>query len=262
MRLLASVVVFSALALNALASGDESCSANHSWWGSSANFAQVRQERLPSAAINYVDPGQNGSIHVHGWANNDVLVKACIQTSAPNDSEARDLAGQVKITRGAGHIEASGPAQHDGRNWNVSYEIWMPAGSEAKLEAYNGSIAVDGVTGRLRFHTLNGSVRLAEVGGDVDGETTNGSVTVSVAEGGHFQNGLRVETTNGSVKLELPQSYSARVEASTVNGSIRTDFPITVSGEIGKHLSFTLGSGGPAIEAKTTNGSIHITKRA
>lgn len=264
MKLWASALLLSVFAFTAFGAEDEGCSANHShsWWGNTENFAQSRQERLPNAAVNYVDPGQNGSIRVHGWSNSDVLVKACIQTSAPSEEEARDLAAKVKITKGAGHIEASGPANHDGRNWSVSYEVWMPAASEAKLEAYNGSIAVDDLQGRLRFHTLNGSVRLVDVGGDVEGETTNGSVNVSVAHGGHYSGRLRVETTNGSVKLELPADFAARVEASTVNGSIRTDFPITVSGEIGKHLSFTLGSGGPAIDAKTINGSIHFTRKA
>ncbi len=272
MKLLVVSLTASALALTVSAaparagfapdSGDEDCSTNHRGWGDSANFAQSRQERLPNASINYVDPGQNGSIRVHGWNNADVLVKACIQTSAPTDSEARDLASQIRVTNGAGHIEASGPSERDKRNWSVSYDIWMPVNSGTKLTASNGSIVVDGLHGRIRFHTLNGSVRLLDVSGDVDGDTTNGSVTVSVANTGHYAGGLRVETTNGSVKLELPESYSAKVEASTVNGSIRTDFPVTVSGEIGKHLSFTLGSGGPEIDAKTTNGSIHITRRA
>lgn len=238
------------------------CSASHGWWGHDANFAVGREERLPSAAINYVDPGQNGSIRVHGWSNGDVLVKACIQTSAASEGEAKDLADQVKITKGAGHVQASGPANRNGRNWSVSYEIWMPMTAAAKLDAFNGSISVEGVHGRLRFHTLNGSVRLSDVSGDVDGETTNGSVAVSVSNGSPGGGGLRVETTNGSVRLELPKDFSAKVEASTVNGSIRTDFPITVSGEIGKHLSFTVGSGGREIEAKTTNGSIPITRRA
>ncbi|MDQ2843874.1 MAG: DUF4097 family beta strand repeat-containing protein [Acidobacteriota bacterium] len=242
-------------------SSDENCSANHSW-GDAANFAQTRQERLQSSAVNYIDPGQNGSIRVHAWDNADVLVKACVQTSAPTDSEARDLASKVRITNGAGHIEASGPSERGRRNWSVSYDIWMPANSGTKLTAFNGSITVDGLHGRIRFHTLNGSVRLLDVGGDVDGDTTNGSVTVSVASTGRYAGGLRLETTNGSVKLELPENYSAKVEASTVNGSIKTDFPVTVSGEIGKHLSFTLDSGGPEIDAKTTNGSIHITRRA
>ncbi len=262
MKLLTVGLLLSVISLTALAADNGSCSANHSWWGHEASFAQSRQERLANASVNYVDPGQNGSIRIHAWENSDVLVKACVQTSAPSDSEARDLASKVRITEGAGHIQASGPANRNGWNWSVSYEIWMPAASEAKLDASNGSIAVDGIQGRLRFHTSNGSVRLNDVGGDVEGETTNGSLAVAVANSGHYGNGLRLETTNGSVNLELPENFSARVEASTVNGSIHTDFPITVSGEIGKHLTFTLGSGGPEIEAKTTNGSIHITRRA
>ncbi len=260
-----SLACFAVPARGAVAfDGDEQgCSANHGWWHDSANFAQSRQERIPNASVNYIDPGQNGSIRVHAWNNPDVLVKACIQTSAPSESEARDLASQVKITKGAGHIEASAPGESgNGRNWSVSYEVWVPSSSAAKLDAYNGSIAVDGVQGRLRFHTQNGSVRLNDVGGDVEGETTNGSVTVRVTDANRPARGLRVETTNGSVNLELPQNFSARVEASTVNGRIRTDFPITVSGEIGKQLSFTLGNGGPEIAAKTVNGSIHISRRA
>jgi len=236
------------------------CSANHGW-NDRANFAQTREERLQSAARNVVDPGMNGSIRIHGWNNPDVLVKACIQTTAPSESEAQALAAQVKITAGAGRIEASGPENRNERSWSVSYEIWMPAKAAASLNANNGSITAEDVQGSLRFHTLNGSVKLSNVGGDVDGETTNGSVQVTVVDtGNQGSGGLHLATTNGSVNLKLPENVSANVEASTVNGSIRTDFPITVSGDIGKHLTFKLGAGGRAIEARTTNGSIHITR--
>ena len=243
---------------------DGSCTAehNHGWWNDSKGFAEARQEQLPNASLNQIDPGQNGSVRVHGWDKSNVLVKACVQTSAPTEDEARQLASQIKITQGAGHIEAKGPHPGGRRGWSVSYEIWMPEQAETKIEAYNGSVSVEQIRGGVRFHTLNGSVKLTDVGGDVAGETTNGSVLVRVAEGSKYRNGLRVATTNGSVRLELPDGFGAQVEASTVNGSIRTGFPITVSGEIGRHLSFTLGDGAAAIEARTTNGSIHIERRA
>jgi DUF4097 and DUF4098 domain-containing protein YvlB len=64
------------------------------------------------------------------------------------------------------------------------------------------------------------------------------------------------------VRLNLPENFSARVEASTVNGRIHVDFPVTVSGEIGKNMSFQLGSGGPTIHASTVNGSVHIGHKA
>jgi DUF4097 and DUF4098 domain-containing protein YvlB len=96
----------------------------------------------------------------------------------------------------------------------------------------------------------------------VDGETTNGSVTVELAGAGWNGSGLRVQTTNGSVKVNLPENFSARLEVSTVNGKVHTDFPVTVSGEIQKNMSFVLGSGGATIEARTVNGSVHIGRRS
>ena len=239
------------------ADGARECAANHGW-GDGAHYAEPREQRLASASTNSVNPGQNGSIRVHAWNNPDVLVKACIQTNADTDSEARQLASQVQIVSGTGKIEASGPSNQHDANWSVSYEIWMPASSAAHLEASNGSISVEGLRGAVHFHSLNGSVRLSDVGGAVEGDTTNGSVTVDVADKGWAGDQLRLRTVNGSVRLNLPENFSARVEASTVNGSVRTDFPITVSGEIAKHLSFTLGSGGPTIAADTVNGSVHI----
>ena len=96
----------------------------------------------------------------------------------------------------------------------------------------------------------------------MDGSTTNGSLAIDLTGTGWSGNGLRAETTNGSVRLNLPENFSAQVQASTVNGRVRVDFPITISGEIGKTMSFQLGAGGPLIEAKTVNGSVHIARKA
>jgi hypothetical protein len=197
---------------------------------------------------------------VHGWNNSDVLVHACIQAAAPSEAEAHSLADQVTIASGPGEIVASGPSHHD-HHWSVSYEIWVPNAANLEIKAFNGSIAVENVSGQLRFHTLNGSVRLNGVGGDVDGSTTNGSVTVDVADGGLHGNGVRAHTTNGSVRLNIPTNFSGRVSASTVNGRVHVDFPVTVSGEIGRNLSFQLGNGGPLVEATTVNGSVHVARR-
>ncbi len=244
---------------------DEDCSANHNSNSDRANYAEAREQRLAASSMNYIHPGENGSVHVQGWDNSDVLVRACIQTSAPTDAEARELASQVKIAKGPGNIEPSGPTHEDDRYWNVSYQVWVPTTSNLKLEASNGSISVERVRGQMRAETLNGSVHLREVAGDIDVSTTNGSVILDLTRGslnGWASSGIKLSTTNGSVRLTVPRDFSARVEASTVNGSVHTDFPITVSGDIGKHLSFTLGSGGPSIEAKTVNGSVRISSGA
>ncbi|MBV8551109.1 MAG: DUF4097 family beta strand repeat protein [Acidobacteriaceae bacterium] len=239
----------------------EGCSANRGWGDDRAHYAESREQRLATAPVNSINPGQNGSVRVHGWNSGDVLVKACIQTGAPTEAEAQELAREVKIAKGPGQIEASGPEAENHRYWSVSYEVWLPGSSNLNLKAFNGSIAVEAVHGQIRFETLNGSVRLNGVGGDVDGSTTNGSLNVDLATSAPTS-GIRLSTTNGSVRLRIPENFSARVEASTVNGSVHTDFPITVSGDIGKHLSFTVGSGGPLVETSSVNGSVHISRGA
>lgn len=243
-------------------SADDNCSASHFHVNDLVSYAELKEQRLPAASTESINPGQNGSIKVHGWNQSDVLVKACVQTAAPSDSGARALVSQVSIAQGPGQIEPKGPSTSDELYWNVSYEVWVPAASNLELQANNGSIRVETVHGQIRFHTLNGSVHLAEVGGDVDGSTTNGSLSIDLSGGAWNGSGLRAETTNGSVNLNLPDNYSARVEASTVNGRVKVDFPVTVSGEIGKDMSFQLGNGGPTIQAKTVNGSVHISRKA
>jgi hypothetical protein len=241
--------------------GESTCSANDFHSDGLVSYAETREQRLPAGSDNYINPGQNGSIRVHGWSNADVRVRACIQAAAPTEGEAHTLASQVTIVKGIGAIEPEGPANSNDHSWwNVSYEIWVPASSNLKMDTNNGSIALDGVQGHIQVHAQNGSLHFSQVGGEVNAVTTNGSVTVDLAGAGWSGDGLRLETTNGSVKLNVPAEFSARVEASTVNGHIKTDFPVTVSGEIEKSLSFVLGSGGSTIEAKTVNGSVQIIR--
>ena len=244
-----------------LAQADQSCSANNFHSDGMVSYAQTREQTLPAVSENYINPGANGSIRVHGWTGSEIRVKACIQAAAQSDGEAQALASQVTIAEGPGMIRARGPASHDHSWWSVSYEVWVPSAANVKMEAHNGSIGADGVCGQIRFHTTNGSVRLNDIGGDVEGATTNGSVTVELAGAGWSGSGMHVETTNGSVRLNLPENFSAHVEVSTVNGKVHTDFPVTVSGEIQKNMSFVLGSGGATIEARTVNGSVHIGRR-
>jgi DUF4097 and DUF4098 domain-containing protein YvlB len=108
----------------------------------------------------------------------------------------------------------------------------------------NGSLGVDGVSGRLELRTTNGSVALTDVAGDVHARTQNGSLNVQLAGNGWDGTGLDAETQNGSVRLAVPEKYAAQLETGTVNGSIQTDFPVTIQGRISRRLSLPLNGGG------------------
>ena len=227
------------------------------------NHSEVREQHLAVAATNFVDPAQNGSIRVHGWANSDMLVKACVRAAAHDAGEAEALAKQVTVADGPGRVVAHGPKTENHSWWSVSYEIWAPVTANLDLKASNGSIHVEGTAGQIRAHTLNGSLHLKDVGGDVEGETTNGSLTIELAGSGWQGKGLTLKTQNGSIHLQLPANFGAEVEASTVNGRVKNDFSNAPTNPEDQHnLRVTIGAGGPKIEAHTVNGSVKISRQS
>ena len=115
--------------------------------------------------------------------------------------------------------------------------------------------------GRLDLGTTNGGIHLTEVAGNVRAETTNGGVSATLSGTTWDGEGLDLRTTNGSVTLEIPKGYNARLETGTTNGGFSIDFPITVQGSLGRRISTTLGSGGPVIRATTVNGGVRIRER-
>jgi DUF4097 and DUF4098 domain-containing protein YvlB len=207
-----------------------------------------------------IDPGMNGSVSVTGWDRADVWVRARIDTAAETDSEARSMVSSVRFASGAGQIKAEGPQLDNHHSWSVSYEIFAPRQSDLLMKTFNGGIHLADLRGNIDFEALNGGVTLERLAGEVRGNTTNGSLHIELAGDRWDGSGLNVATTNGSLKLDIPSSYSAHIETSTVNGGINVDFPVTLRGRIDRNLSFDVGNGGATIRATTTNGGVRIRK--
>jgi hypothetical protein len=256
MRVLFPTVTLLCLFAGRTLTAADNCTAEH-WNSNRATVAESREERLPAAPQTTINPGANGGIRIHGWDNRDVLVKACIHASAATEDAANSLLGQVKIVRDSADIEPDGPTDSSSSHWDVSYEIWMPNKSNIQAHGVNGGISIESLEGEIRFSTVNGGVTLMDLAGDVDGSTQNGGLTIQLNGSTWRGSGLRAETLNGGLNLRVPDGYSAQVEASTVNGGMHVDFPVQLDG---KTLTFNLGSGGPSIHARTTNGGINITK--
>ncbi len=227
-----------------------------------ATHCEVREDTIGGANPLDIDAGRNGGIRVRGWDRGDVLVRSRIQASARTDADARRLVAGVRIDTAGGRVRPDGPDTSDREeNWNVSFDISVPRNAMLTLTTNNGGISIDDFRGSAKFHARNGGLTLTNVSGDLRGDTTNGGVNVDVS-GDHWDgSGLDVETHNGGIRLNLPQGFSAELEAGTTHGSLSVDFPITVQGRIGRHLETTLGSGGPKLRAITTNGGVTIRQR-
>ena len=229
--------------------------------GDRERFCEVRERRLsPSRSLD-IDGQQNGSISVHGWDRSEVYVLAKIQTNGDDADEARDLASRISIETDGGRLRADGPSGRRNESWSVSFEIWTPRQTNIHASTHNGGVSVDNLEARLDLSAVNGGLSLNRVSGDVRGETTNGPLNVTLDGDRWRGEGLDLRTTNGPVNLEIPDGYSARLETGTVNGGMRIDFPVTLQGVIGRHITTQLGDGGAPIRAITTNGPVEVRRR-
>lgn len=222
-------------------------------------FCEVRDLRESGASRLEVLGNSNGSISVSGTSSRrEISVQARVVATAETSSDARSLARDVSVTLENGRIRATGPDSERRRSWSVSYRVEVPSNFDVNLETSNGSVAVDGVRGRIDMESSNGSVRLTDVGGRVNARTSNGSVHVTLTGSRFDGDGMTVVTSNGSARLDVPENYNAHLIAGTNNGSLNLDIPVMVQGRASKRIDTTLGSGGATIEMRTSNGSLRV----
>jgi DUF4097 and DUF4098 domain-containing protein YvlB len=222
---------------------------------------EVRTVAIPAPSTLDVETS-NGSISVSGTSRRDVSIQAKVVAQAETVSEAKSIAADVKIITDGGNIRAEGPRMTGrGRSWWVSYRIETPTRQNVSLGSSNGSVVMTALNGTIRADTSNGSVRANDLSGDVKVSTSNGSVQVQLAGSTWVGAGLEATTSNGSLRVDMPRQYDARLVARSSNGSLNLDRPITVQGRIGRDIDTTLGKGGPTLRFITSNGSLNIRER-
>jgi hypothetical protein len=227
-----------------------------------ARHNEVRNFAVPAGGVLTVDASPNGGIKAEGESRGDIQVMACVSATAETDEQARALAQRVDVVATAERVSATGPQGLNRReSWSVSYRLVVPNKTSLSLRSTNGGISLTDVDGDIEFRTVNGGVSLSRVAGNVRGRTSNGGVDVDL-DGSTWQGeGLDVETENGGVRMSIPANYSARLETGTVNGRMNIDFPVTVQGRITRSIETQLGSGGPLIKVRTSNGGVNINRK-
>jgi hypothetical protein len=256
---LATISLAGGIALAQKKGGSMGC---QDWGGDNRlqNHCEIKEQTVPAGGPINVDAGRNGGVSVKGWDRGEILIRTRVQTSAPSQAEADELAKQIQIETNGLHIQAEGPGDRKDFYWSVSYELFVPRQSDLQLESHNGGISISDVHGKIEFNATNGGVSLLRVGGNVHGGTTNGGLNVELSGDRWDGEELDVKTTNGGVSMSVPENYSAHLETGTVNGSVSVDFPVTVQGRITKEISVNLGAGGPTVRAMTTNGGIKLKR--
>jgi DUF4097 and DUF4098 domain-containing protein YvlB len=222
---------------------------------------EEREQQIAAVPELTVDASPNGGITVRGWNQAGISLIAKVTANADTQEAADALAGQVQVVVEGSSVRSAGPAQRNHENWSVSFTLQVPTQTSLRLRTVNGGLMIQDIKGQMDLNTTNGGIHLLRVAGRVQGRTMNGGVSVELDGSGWQGDGLDVETTNGGVKLSLPDGYSAHLETETRNGGLHVDFPVTVQGEVGRRLSTDLGSGGPTLRLTTINGGVSVLKK-
>jgi DUF4097 and DUF4098 domain-containing protein YvlB len=222
---------------------------------------------------------RNGRIKVVEGPDGKVRIKSI--KKARSTTSPRKLLAQIKVVvkqkSGTLYVTAEHPSGRFTRQFGVNFELTVPKATRLNLETRNGSVRLGHMNGPVAVNTRNGSIKAQHVAGSLTAITKNGSIRIggvgSTFEVRTYNGSIRVrlavtvklttrcvaETRNGSIRINAPKSLAANVTAETRNGSIHSDFGLAISSR--KHAAGKVGGGGPPIELKTRNGSIHLESR-
>ncbi|HTC49087.1 MAG TPA: DUF4097 family beta strand repeat-containing protein [Candidatus Aquilonibacter sp.] len=169
-------------------------------------------------------------------------------------------------------------------NWGyvthrVDIDIHMPREGRVDLHTGDGKIEIGNFKGEMRLHSGDGSQEIASVDGKLhattgdghiraDGrfdelelKTGDGHVDARAMSGSAIAAGWRLESGDGSVTLEVPETLAADVDLHTGDGYIDLDIPVTAEGKIRENeVHGKLNGGGNSLVIHTGDGSIHLRK--
>lgn len=220
--------------------------------------AVVDESRPLAADGRFSLENTNGRVEVRAWDEARVRIEATKRASSQRALEEL----RVEVASEGDHVRVrthSPRARWLGGAGGVDYVVHVPRTARVSVENVNGRVEVSGVAAAVTASTVNGSVEVADARGAVQAKAVNGSVEASLAEvdpSGHS----RLRTTNGSVRLRLPATASAEIEAATVNGRVSCDFEVAGGQSTRRKVEGRIGQGGARIDLAAVNGSVRIER--
>jgi DUF4097 and DUF4098 domain-containing protein YvlB len=162
---------------------------------------------------------------------------------------------------------------------SVRVEVTVPRESDVDLHSSDGNLRVDDVRGIFHLESSDGAIRIRNAEGtlhanthdgnvDIDGRfdllnirTGDGNIDAKVSAGRSPAPGWSLRTSDGNIRLTLPDNFAADLDAHTGDGSIKVDFQMTTSGSTEEHtVRGKINGGGISIELQTADGDVRVEK--
>ena len=129
---------------------------------------------------------------------------------------------------------------------------------DVNLSSSNGEIIVSDVDGYVKAPSSNGGIEITDVIGIDDVITSNGIITAEVQ---NFRGDVKIQSSNGHIKVYINPSLNADLYMTTSNGKISIhELTLDLTTDENTNKAGKLGTGGNSITIETSNGNIDIYK--
>jgi hypothetical protein len=167
----------------------------------------------PAGTALRIRAAHNSGVRVEASDRRDVQVVACKAARTQEDLD------RIRVTFEDGLLTAAGPEEE---SWVAYLLVSAPRGATLDVEAWNGPLSLQGLTGKVTARSQNGPISVDDCPGAIDAEARNGPISV-VGSGGD----LHVRTQNGPISIKLAGNAwdGPGLEARAVNGPVSLKIP-------------------------------------
>lgn len=215
-------------------------------------FTVLAEQKGNDIAVDVRHPGGSRYIGIGTFTS----PRAKLIVSAPRQSSVlvRSGDGSILIDRMSGKVEA--------KTADGSIRAIETSGVQL-FETGDGSLNLEDVSGIVEGRTDDGTVRVSGTPSVLRLRTGDGSVVLRIRRGTVMTDDWTITSNDGSIVAELPEDFSAMIEAEPgSNSRARTD--LTLQDQVGgtrdnRALRGKLGAGGKRLLLRTGDGSIRLT---
>lgn len=220
---------------------------------------KIKQQLVKNNIFN-IGINRNGGyveIYVPSDVYND-LQQLNVSTTSGKVEGGSIEADKVDIATVSGKIELSYLTGRDSKINSVSGKIVIGNMiGNLRANTVSGKMVIDSMDGNIECDSVSGKIGVGKATGEVKANTVSGKIEVDVKElGGDFD----INTTSGSVYIDLPKESSFKFDADSMSGRISTYFDNQLSynrskrkanGTVGESPKFE-------IQIETTSGKISV----
>ena len=244
-----------------------------------ANGAQVRVEN------------PLGGIEITGYAGKEAVVNIEKRYGNSNDAKREWIKNARVHLDGTGNslrvrVEFDNCWRCDGGSWSfstrpgvfirlkvpkqVNVDVNHDRGNvqitqingEVKIESDRSPVVVEDVSGALIIHVDRGNVNVRDLDltGPLRVQADRGDVNIAVTS---VKSNVEVAADRGDVTLQLPRGTGMTLDvARTRRSRFRSDFPLSISGDIGEDFRSTVNGGGIQVRLRHDRGQLRLVEGA